>query len=1703
MHATTIIARNYLAHARVWADSFTRHHPQTETSVLIVDDHARKIGSGEDFEVLRPDDIGIPRREFHRMAALYTVLELSTALKPWLLRTLLDRGHDAALYFDPDIRVFHPLNDLFALTTAHSLVLTPHITEPLPDDDLLIDERTIRLAGTFNLGFVGVSGEARKFLGWWGDRLARGCRIATDQGQFVDQRYVDLVPGLFEHEIIRDPTLNVAYWNVHQRPLDSQAGTYTVDGRPLRFFHFSGFDPSRSWLLSTHGADRPRVLLSEHPILARLCKEYADALQTHGYGELAALEYGFDRLPNGLRLDATARAAYASALERSEASRGLEPPNPFEPGESERFVAWLKEAPPGLRLPRYLRSLYDQRPVLWPHFPDAEGVHARPFVEWASTTGVRDEQLEPGLLITPTQLAEREARKAVPPPSAQGANLVGYLTAELGVGEAARQLAGCLDTASVPYSSIVYDRTSSRLEHAFTDCGLTGARYDTNLICVNADALPEFVRTVGPSFFADRVNIGIWWWEVTRIPESWRAAFDLVDEVWVGSRFVQQVLEEVATVPIWAYPMPLAFPAPPERSRADLNLPEGFLFLYSFDFFSTAARKNPGGVVDAFTHAFADGEGPQLVVKSINGAHHRVALEELRARAAGRSDVAIIDGYLSPGDRNALMASCDAYVSLHRSEGFGLTLAEAMWNGKPVVATAYGGNTDFMTNENAYLVPHTIVEIGKGADPYPADGTWAEPSIEAAAHLLRRIVEQPEEASSRAERGRREIKERHAPKLAARMIQERLELLRESTRRRTQETAAVPSAPSALERAAISIEHGPANAWDSPSQFGILGQSARRLLRRVLRPYEQRQRELDATLVQALLELNHLTVHLSNVLAPTTASSEEQASTFKTELGADPELPAIQRQDSASLRRTEATPPSSSCHQSSDGPDRDSRRSVRASIVVCTRNRAGRLGACLAHLADQTLAHEIEVVVVDNGSTDATADVVDAWCRNAPGHRRSVLEPGASLSRARNRGVAEAQGDVVLFIDDDALAPRGWAEAHAAAYDRDPQIVAVGGPVSLRWPDGRPPWAARRLEHWFSALDHGFQTIDFPRPHGPYGTNMSVRRAALDAAGGFDERLGRHGRSLLSSEEADLFERLWASGGRIAYEPTALVFHSVTRDRLSRTWVIRRGWAQGRTNARRRLLDGPLPRDEFAAICRTEVGAAMGGLGELMRSVADGHPGVALDDLARRCGHAAAVVEHWWLSLHPDAPSVRPTACSAPAVTNRHGEDGTGDPLRSGSRSTRRDAAGVSETYADASTPVMERSCAEAPRPTVARRRDATSVSVCCMTADPSVQVAAALITLRPVVDEIVLAVDSRVDPVSLSAYSDVADRVIRFEFRSHIDRPRAWLAKQCSGAWLLSIDGDEVPSRALVDALPELVAATDVIQYWLPRRWLYPDADTWLGELPWWPDFQLRLVRNDATLAARSELHAGFVSMLPSRHVDAPLYHLDCILTDADERAVKAERYDVEAPGRMAYGGGSLNEVMYSPERWVSSPGRPVPIEDRLTLNTVLASRARPIDTKRVVNSDPISLVTAAEIDEVASSPVLDDTDYAARLWLFGGVDTRLRLCPAEVLPLYTWVENRGQAVWRWGRDQQPEIRVSYHWRSIDGRMIEFEGLRSPLPCTVSPGGSTIVPVWLKAPFEPGTYILELDLVHEHMRWFGSPLTIETIVAERVPNAR
>jgi glycosyltransferase involved in cell wall biosynthesis/SAM-dependent methyltransferase len=969
MHACTIIARNYLPYARVLADSFLEHHPHGRFTALILGGHE---DSAEKFDVVGPYDIGIERTELHRMAMIYGLKELATAVKPWFLRRLLDDGAEVAAYFDPDIALYGPLNDIEELALKHAIVLTPHTTEPIPDDGCLPDYKMILQAGVYNLGFIAVGSGAATFLNWWSDRLARHCLVAVEEALFVDQRWVDLVPALFDHFVLLDPASNVAYWNLHGRRLTWGRGRYEVNEVPLRFFHFSGFKPDTPHILSHHMGTRPRILLSDYPDVARLCDEYAQQVLSRGYGRGENGQYAFDRLPGGVSIDGSMRRLFREELLESERGGRSTPPDPFDPTAAASFIEWLRApARNGRRIDvsRYAYALYMERPDLQRAFPDVFGSDGPRYVQWLHDIGQAQEGFAEELLPGPprsatmtsrtrtvgmramvraerrlralayshpalargkpawralkrlqargasrilkattgTEQPDRTPAIEIAAQPAHGVNLVGYLSAELGIGEVARKIMAGLERAEVDFSTIAYDRTLSRQAHRFEERLPQQAPFDTNIICVNADQLPIFREEIGLAFFANRRSIGVWFWEVSQFPAAFHDAFRYLDEVWVATSFVRDAISATTSMPVEIIPLPLEVPRPQQMSRQQLGVLEGFLFLFSFDFLSIFERKHPLGVLEAFTRAFADGEGPVLVLKSINGEHDLASVERLRLAAAERSDIHVINGYVSPEEKNALMAGCDCYVSLHRSEGLGLTMAEAMAYAKPVIATGYSGNVDFMNEENSYLIPYTLVPIPKGCDPYPVGAAWADPDLDAAAEAMRRVYEDQDAARELGRRAREDILGRFSVERTAAFLAQRID--RGGARPGASVEPSIPllTANEPLAMASAKLALGPGGYFARAKRRRPGVRSLRAALRRLLWPYILDQHELSVAVIDAVghvqRQLESLNAHVREFEGADAVALEnlgESLSRLESELTAVPYV-----SDPAMLRVTD------------------------------------------------------------------------------------------------------------------------------------------------------------------------------------------------------------------------------------------------------------------------------------------------------------------------------------------------------------------------------------------------------------------------------------------------------------------------------------------------------------------------------------------------------------------------------------------------------------------------------------------------------------------------------------------------------------------------------------------------------------------------------------------------------------------------------
>lgn len=348
----------------------------------------------------------------------------------------------------------------------------------------------------------------------------------------------------------------------------------------------------------------------------------------------------------------------------------------------------------------------------------------------------------------------RVARKVAPatcrfrdPNLQPGISLVGYLHAESGVGEGARRAARAISAAGIPGAAHVLS-TGGVFNEDETFDAMPVSRgpspHRLALMHVNADQTSHLPRVVDPGLLQGKYRIGYWAWELSRFPEAWLPALDEVDEIWVPSEFVAGTVRAVTAKPVRVMPHPVPLRARSAYGREHFGLPADVpLLLTAFDSNSFIGRKNPLAAVNAFRDAFprTHGDGPHMVVKMHGRLNRDDRLDELMAAINGDPRIHVIDRVLCREELTGLQQSADAFISLHRSEGFGLNIAECMAAGKVVIATGYGGNTDYCTAENSLVVGHTLRPLATGDYPHAEGQHWAEPDRDDAAAAVRAALE--------------------------------------------------------------------------------------------------------------------------------------------------------------------------------------------------------------------------------------------------------------------------------------------------------------------------------------------------------------------------------------------------------------------------------------------------------------------------------------------------------------------------------------------------------------------------------------------------------------------------------------------------------------------------------------------------------------------------------------------------------------------------------------------------------------------------------------------------------------------------------------------------------------------------------------------------------------------------------------------------
>ncbi len=325
---------------------------------------------------------------------------------------------------------------------------------------------------------------------------------------------------------------------------------------------------------------------------------------------------------------------------------------------------------------------------------------------------------------------------------AHGINLIGNIRSETGLGESMRILARILRENEIPFVIVNVDQWANADNniHDWDDYIVDEPQYDINLIHINADHWMHYYSQFPVEWLSYRYNVAYWLWELEKFPRRWLDCIKSVDAIWAPSQFICDCFAQYTDKPVRRIPYAIALQEPVEYDRSYFGLPEDvYLHLVMYDFRSISARKNPQAAVDAFCRAFSPAMANEkkigLVLK-INNAPSQQALDSLKKQLAGYEHLYFVTENLSRSHVESLIADVDVLLSLHRSEGFGLPIAEAMYLGTPAVATNWSANAEFMDVYSACPVDGQFVEIRKQIGPYERGNRWMDADIDAAAAYL-------------------------------------------------------------------------------------------------------------------------------------------------------------------------------------------------------------------------------------------------------------------------------------------------------------------------------------------------------------------------------------------------------------------------------------------------------------------------------------------------------------------------------------------------------------------------------------------------------------------------------------------------------------------------------------------------------------------------------------------------------------------------------------------------------------------------------------------------------------------------------------------------------------------------------------------------------------------------------------------------------
>lgn len=805
----------YVPRARILAKTIKKHNPHAKVCLVLCDDMPKEWGSNiEPFDIiLTINDLEIPVQNLNLWIFKHTVREICTAVKGQaILKLFKSFGADKVIYMDPDTAVFDNLNEIEELLDTYDAILTPHITSPVKSEkDILEVEHPLLTAGLYNLGFIAIKNNENglNIATYWRDRLIKYCYddYATEKflrGLYADQKWCSLLPVLFENiNILKHPGYNVARWNYSEREISYDDNKYFINGRPLKFFHFSYWETAAHEGFKSDMNDWYTIQSRVDENLKKLSIWYEEEnkISMQEYPIPKGYKFVYNYFSNGDKITDHQRLLLRDNIDIWNKFQNQDPFYLTE--DRECYYTWYKINIEGISKEKIFQeaknninksseignssclknSLLIKFKRLYNNLPmsDVNKCKLKNLAFKLFSPFIKDTFLYKQWKISRT-LPDDIGNKDVKIENIAlegGINITGFIKGEFGTAHSARIFINAALEGGIPISII---NSNIPIPHncndtTYDDLLQSCFNKKATLWCYNADMVPVSRQYIGNENWMGRYNIGLWYWELPDFPNEWVDSFEPLDEIWVTSKFTYNSISKKSTKPVYYIPMAISMNDEKITSdRSIFGLPKNvFLFITMYDVFSINERKNPKATIKAFMEAFDKFDmNVGLVIKINNPEANEDEVRELKNWISGFDNIYIIAKTLEQEEVYSLINSCDVLISLHRSEGFGLSLAEAMYLGKPVIGTNWSGNVDFMNEHNSCLVDYSLVNLGKDYGPYKAYQHWAEPNISHAAEYMKRLYFDPEYYKFIAKNGKDTIRMDFSPSIVGAKIKQRL-----------------------------------------------------------------------------------------------------------------------------------------------------------------------------------------------------------------------------------------------------------------------------------------------------------------------------------------------------------------------------------------------------------------------------------------------------------------------------------------------------------------------------------------------------------------------------------------------------------------------------------------------------------------------------------------------------------------------------------------------------------------------------------------------------------------------------------------------------------------------------------------------------------------------------------------------------------------